>query len=285
VVVKTAHDWSTLARDLVLVRALKGPGRTVVLQFHGSQSHRLVGPGSKLFKRATAEVLRFADGLLVLSREEQREWQAFGPESQVRVVKNPNPGLPQVETATGAKVPTILCVSRLMVEKGVLDLVGALPEVARQIRCRLVLAGQGPDAERVRALALDLGVHDLVELPGYLDDEKLARLYSAADVFALPTSWPEGFPTVILEAMAAGLPIVTTRSRGSADHLVEGKNALFVRPRDNDGLASALTRLLGDPDLRRQMSAANREKVREFDPDAVAEEYLGVLEQIVAATQ
>jgi glycosyltransferase involved in cell wall biosynthesis len=96
----------------------------------------------------------------------------------------------------------------------------------------------------------------------------------------LPTSLPEGFPTAILEAMSAGLPLVTTASRGPADHLVDGQNALFVPAHDPPALARALIRLLRDDRLRREMGDANREKVREFDPDVVAVEYRTALERI-----
>jgi glycosyltransferase involved in cell wall biosynthesis len=220
----------------------------------------------------------------VLSREEQAEWQAFSAGTRVLVVRNPRPASIDVTSNDGASRPMILCVSRLIEAKGILDLVRALPGVNREIPSRIVLAGDGPDAARVRTLAADLGVGDSVELPGYLNDGRLARLYRAADVFALPTYWDEGFPTVILEAMAAGLPIVTTRSRGSADHLVDGTHALFVPPRNPTALAATLTRLLREPQLRRRMAAANREKAREFDPDPVAAEYLAALEEIVAAS-
>jgi glycosyltransferase involved in cell wall biosynthesis len=96
---------------------------------------------------------------------------------------------------------------------------------------------------------------------------------------------PEGFPTAILEAMAAGLPIVTTASRGPADHLAEGRNALFVPTHDPPALARALIRLLRDDRLRREMGDANREKVREFDPDPVASEYVAVLKRIAVAAR
>jgi len=284
VVVTTAHDWLTLARDLALLRTLPRD-RVVILQFHGSQSTRLVAGGSHLFKRVTKALLARADGVLVLSRQEQEEWQEFSPASQVLVVRNVRPALPvDVEPSLNRDGrPIVLSVARLLASKGVLDLVRALPLVQRDVHCRLVLAGDGPDAVRIRALVEELGVADSVELSGYLGDTELARLYRSADVFALPTFHPEGFPTVILEAMAAGLPIVTTRSRGAADYLVEGGNALFVPAHDPQALSVALIRLLGDDELRREMGAANREKVSEFDPGPVADEYLDALERIVAA--
>ncbi len=281
VIVNTAHTWSSLARDIALTRVLQGQMRSVVLQIHGSQSQRLIAPGSRMFKRATELLLRSTDALLVVSRQEQSEWRAFSPQAHVEVVRYPKPTMPAVEGDGRAELPTILFVGRLLAEKGLLDLISAMPAVTRQTNCRLLVAGHGPAADPARALAVDLGVGHSVQFAGHLDDEGLARLYSSAAVFALPTYWDEGFPTVILEAMAAGLPIVTTRWRGPADHLVEGRNALFVPPRDSDAVATALTRLLDDPDLRRRMSQANLEKVREFEPDAAAEEYLAALERIV----
>jgi glycosyltransferase involved in cell wall biosynthesis len=282
VVVKTAHDWLTLTRDLVLLRSLP-QDRLIVVQFHGSQSPRLVAPGSWPFKLATKALLAGADGVLVLSREEQAEWEKFSPRSRVFVVRNVRPAPPDGfsgQELRGDSSSTILCVARLLAGKGVFELVQALPLVQRKASCRLVLVGDGPEATRIRALAEDQGVADSVKFTGYVGGQELASLYRTADVFALPTSMPEGFPTAILEAMAAGLPIVTTASRGPADHLAEGRNALFVPAHDVGALTRALIRLLRDDELRREMGDANREKVREFDPDPVACEYLAVLKQI-----
>jgi glycosyltransferase involved in cell wall biosynthesis len=288
VVVKTAHDWLTLPRDLALAHTLPR-NRVLVLQFHGSQSSRLVARGSWLFKWATKALLGRADGVFVLSREEQGEWLRFSPDSRVCVVRNvrPSPSSsppPSVEESpVGDARPVILCVARLIPSKGVLELVRALPLVQRERAARLVLAGDGPAAAGLRELAVELGVSDSVTVPGYLDGEDLSKLYRDAQVFALPTFHAEGFPTVILEAMAAGLPIVTTPSRGALDHLVEGRNALFVPARDAHALASALVRLLADDELRRAMGSTNREKVLDFDAAPVARDYLSALNTIVSA--
>jgi glycosyltransferase involved in cell wall biosynthesis len=285
VVVHTSHDWLTLTRDLALLRSLP-PDVIKVLQFHGSQSSRLVAPGSRAFKRATAQLVSQADGVFLLSREEQAEWRTFLPESRLFVVRNPMSAPPLPDSANDLEddgLPIVLSVARLIPEKGGAELVQAPPHVQAKAPCRLRLVGAGPEESRLRALALELGVEGSVELPGYLENGDLAKAHHQAAVFALPTSHNEGFPLSILEAMAAGLPVVTTRSRGAADHLVEGRNALFVPVGDRTGLAAALVRLLDDAALRREMGAANREKIRDFDPDVVAREYLTALEEVVAS--
>src|SRR5205823_173848 len=107
-------------------------------------------------------------------------------------------------------------------------------------------------------------------LPGYLAGAELEAAYREATLFVFP-SWVEGFPTVLAEAMDAGLPIVTTRIRGAADHLVAGENALFVEPRDVSALVDAILTLLDDRDLAARMSAANRRRIGIFEPRVVAD--------------
>lgn len=287
VVVKTAHDWLTLARDVPLLLTLRS-GPVVVVQFHGSQSGRLVASGSRAFKWVTRLLLTKADGVLVLSQEERREWLAFRPETTVLVVRNVRPALAATLAAgpmPDAGTPTVLCVSRLIEAKGVLDLVRAFARLRADRACRLVFVGDGPARDALLDLARTEQVADSVELAGYADDTRLEQLYRDASVFALPTSHPEGFPTVILEAMAAGLPIVTTPVRGAADRLGSGQNALFVEAGDVRGLASVLGTLLDDAALRIAMGQANRRVVADFEPDPVAREYLDALETIRDGTR
>ena len=119
-----------------------------------------------------------------------------------------------------------------------------------------------------------------MQMLGHVSGPDLARCYEEADALVLP-SYREGFPTVLLEAMSAGLPIVTTALRGAVDRLEEGVNALFVPPRRPDLLAEALGRILSDGDLRASMAANNLAKIKEFAPEAVAPQYVAILENVV----
>lgn len=282
-VIKTAHDWNTLSRDIPLLLATRRLCPYRVVQFHGCFVDRLVVRGRRAFKMASAALMRASDAALVLSSEEQRQWQMFYPRGRIFVVKNPfvAAARPTVE-ATRAQlgvpdnVPVLLFVGRVMEAKGVLELIEALPEVLARFPCHLLLAGAGPELGEVRRRAAAAGVAEHVTLAGYLEGDALRAAYRCADVFVLP-SWTEGFPFSMLEAMDAGLPVVTTRIRGMADHVQQGVHGFLTPPRDAAALADALQRVLGDAALRERMGQANREKVHEFDPQIVARHYLGVL--------
>jgi glycosyltransferase involved in cell wall biosynthesis len=280
-VVKTSHDWRTLLRDIPVALVLRGRCRPVVLQLHGSRASALVQPGSSLFKAATAALMRLVDGLLVLSTEEQRQWTEFRARPPAHVVKNPFVPASAGEGHPSDGPPQLLFVGRVIREKGVFDVVNALASIVDRREVRLVVVGEGEGEEDLRALITRLDLKDHVTLAGYVQSPGLADIYRSSSVFVLPTSWDEGFPTVLAEAMDAGLPIVTTQIRGAADHLVAGENALFVAAGDTEGVAGAILELLDDDALRQRMASANRERVRSFAPAVVAREYLDVLNAIV----
>ncbi len=284
-VVQTSHDWRTVSRDIPLLLVTRRLCPRIVIEFHGSRSDWLIAPGHRMFKATSAWLLRLSNAALLLSSEEQHELQQFYPTGRFYVVSNPFqptdtiPG--ELPWAVPKSKPVLLFVGRLIEAKGIFDLLNAMPHVLGRTVCHLVVAGDGADAQRGREWVEKLGLTDHVTLTGYLVGEQLVAAYQMGDVFVLPTYWKEGFPTVITEAMNAGLAIVTTRIRGVGDHLQEGVNALFVPPRDPVVLADTLVQLLADPGLRTQISRANREKVQDFAPEKVGRHYLDVLEQVM----
>lgn len=288
-VVKTGHDWATLMRDILLVRAVRPHCGKMVVQFHGSRADWLARPGHRLFKAATRLLLRDCDAAMVLSSEERRCWRDFAPGTKFHLVSNPvsqaNEAGPDRRTRRGRRAgvrPVFLFVGRLVREKGIFDLLDAVEMLGDEVPWDLVIAGDGAGAAEVKEHTLSLGLAARVTFAGYLGDKELSRAYTDADALVLP-SWSEGFPTVVSEAMMAGLPIITTRLRGMADHLANEENALFVPPRDPAALAEAMRRLSSDAVLRGRLSRANRLKVKEFAPDVVGKRYLEVLEDVAEA--
>jgi glycosyltransferase involved in cell wall biosynthesis len=150
-----------------------------------------------------------------------------------------------LQTPPGAKV--VLALSRLHPKKGLDTLLRA---VATLSDVHVWLAGDGPLQSDLQAVAEELGMQDRAHFLGWRTDR--AALLRAADVCALPSRY-EPFGTVILEAWAAGTPLVACKSAGPAAHVVDGKNGLLVEIDDVDALSAALARVLTDPALRKSL--------------------------------
>ena len=145
---------------------------------------------------------------------------------------------------------------------------------------RIIVAGDGSERASLEALARELGIAEKVSLLGNRDD--VHRLLKAGDVFVL-ASRTEAFPNVVLEAMATGLPVVTT-DVGSVREMVEpGRSALVVSPGDDSALETALLTLSNDVALRRTLGERGREIVNErFEFDKMCTEREQAIEEIVA---
>lgn len=150
-------------------------------------------------------------------------------------------------------------VGRLSSEKGFDLLARAVGQLRRDgLAADLVVVGEGDERRRLEALIAELGLGDHVRLLGYRAD--LPDWYEAMDVFAL-SSLREGLPNVLLEAMALETPVVATRIAGVPRLVRHEENGLLVEPGSVEGLATALGRLLRDPDLRGRLSRAGRRTV------------------------
>ena len=154
---------------------------------------------------------------------------------------------------------TLLFVGRLAGVKGVPILLEAMAALkARHPALRLVLIGDGPERATLEALAKPLG--DSVSFLGYRSQSEVAEALAQADVFALP-SFAEGVPVVLMEAMAAGVPVVATQIAGIPELVRHGDSGLLVPPGDAEALTEAIDALLASADRRRAMGSAGRATV------------------------
>ena len=161
-------------------------------------------------------------------------------------------------------IRNIFFVGRLENRKGVMDLLKAYRLLRKAgCECRLLLAGAGPLEKQVRRYLLTRRTGG-VELLGRISDTEKARLFATADVFVAPATGRESFGIVLLEAMAAGKPIVASDIHGYRSVVRRGEQGLLVPPQNPRALAGALARLLSDDGLRERMGASGRERVRQF---------------------
>jgi len=168
---------------------------------------------------------------------------------------------------------TILCVGRLVPQKGqaiLLEAASLLAQRGRQVK--LILAGDGPTRPALERLAERLGLASQVHFAGAVGQEELHALYAGASIFCL-ASFAEGVPTVLMEAMAMELPVISTRITGVPELIDDGRNGLLVTPGRADQLADALERLLCDPAFAGGLGEAARETVlQEFNTKRSAEQ-------------
>jgi glycosyltransferase involved in cell wall biosynthesis len=174
----------------------------------------------------------------------------------------------------------VLSVGRLDAEKNPLLLADVLAALRSRVGSwRLVVCGEGPLGEALRGRLEDLGVADEAELRGYVPaGAGLEDLYRRSDAL-LHVSWTEGMPQVLLEAFAAGLPVVATAVGGVEE--VAGDAALLVPAGDADAAAAALERLAADPALRKELVEAGLERVR----DRTLEAQCAAVARFLAADQ
>jgi len=235
----------------------------LIVHVHGSQFDEFLETATSLERAYISWVFGNTDVVICLSEY----W---------RTVLERELGLETVEVlpnavATGRYDPqksqdgqmSISFVSDLVVRKGVREFTEAIRSMDQDVGFRVDIAGRGPSAEEVERLARRHSIH----YHGYVSEAEKLEILSRSDIFVLP-SHAEGLPIVILEAMAGGNAIVTTRVGSIADEFGE-ENCVFVPPGDLSALQQAIDELLRDPERVRQMGRVNRELVQlEYSWDA-----------------
>jgi glycosyltransferase involved in cell wall biosynthesis len=172
-----------------------------------------------------------------------------------------DPALFKVKSHVG-RGERLLFVGRLAAAKGLPILLEA---IARIDGVTLTIAGDGPERHMLEEKARTLGLWERVRFLGYQSQQQVRELLKVTDLFVL-SSFAEGVPVVLMEAMAAGVPVIATRIAGIPELVEHESNGLLVSPGDVDSTVSAVQRLLDDPHLRNSFASAGRETIeREFN--------------------
>jgi phosphatidylinositol alpha-mannosyltransferase len=173
--------------------------------------------------------------------------------------------------------PTILFMGRHEERKGLAVLLAALADLPDEVR--VWVGSDGPQTAELRARVAG---DDRVEWLGRVDDDEKAARLRAADVFCAPSLHGESFGVVLLEAMAAGTPIVATELPGYANVARPGREGILVPPGDAAALATALRRVLTDGDTARALVEAGTARADELSMDHLAERYVALYQRAEA---
>jgi glycosyltransferase involved in cell wall biosynthesis len=182
--------------------------------------------------------------------------------------------------------PMILSVARLVEKKGLGNLIAAADILRRRGRVfHVEIIGSGPHREALKAQAKRLRLTDRVRLPGAQAHDVVCLAYQRASVFVLPcviasNGDRDGIPNVLLEAMASGVPVVSTPVSGIPELIESGLDGLLVPPNDPAALAEAIDKLLASQELRESLARAARAKIESaFSLDASAERLLALFDE------
>jgi glycosyltransferase involved in cell wall biosynthesis len=206
-------------------------------------------------------------------------------EDQANLIFVPN----GVDLATFQPAPVIredkplhlICVARLIERKGQDQLIDSVKRLTDEgFDVVLSLVGTGDSQPEYERHAQRLGILDRVCFTGYVPREEINAHYNKADVFVLP-SYNEGMSLAALEAMAASLPLVVTRTGGTEELVEEGLNGFTFEWADGDNLTNHLRSFAKDRSLARRMGAHSRARATSFGWDKIADRFLDLFQQIV----
>lgn len=274
------HEPLTPSTSMQAVRASAAP---VVATFHAnlgrSRLMEVAGP-------ALRTVYRRIDVAIAVSDAAASFLARAIPGGEVRVVPNgvdtrpfAHPG-PSAEGLPAGRI--LLWVNRLDPQKGFPVAVAAFARLAARFPdLAFVVAGDGKDRDAVRSLSEP--VRGRVLLLGRVPHAKLPAYHAGADAFVSPATGRESFGIVLVEAMAAGVPVVATDIAGYREVVRDGVDGLLVRPGDPDALAGALGRILDDPELASRLAVAGHERALGFDWDEVAPRIEAVYQEVARA--
>jgi len=244
-------------------------GVPVVFHIHGSQMEGFHAGLGRLGRALFAATLRRAQVVVVLSASWRDFILATAPGARVEVVFNTVP-IPPARERPGSAGPLRLSFLGLVGQrKGVFDLIDALAGLpgAAQAQIRLDIGGNG-EIDELRRRVLESGVRAEVSILGWIDAAAREHLLLETDVFVLP-SYNEGLPMALLEAMAQGVPVISTHVGGIPELVRDGQEGFLIPAGDKLALGGAIVRLLESPALRAGMGAAARRRVEEqFSPQA-----------------
>lgn len=264
VYVPIAQNRLGLLRDALFLVPARLTRRRLVVHLHGSQFPDFFSNLSSPEKVLARYSLSGASRAIVLGECLRGVFAGIVPDDRIRVVWNgvADHGHPEQQSA-GSAPKMVLYLGTLLAEKGLLDVLAAAATVVSEMPyTRFVFAGGwargGRDRPKADAIVRRYHLEGVVSFVGPVGEAEKRRLLAAADVLAFPPVWKEGQSLVVLEALSAGVPVVTTRSGALSETIHHGVQGLFVQPADPRDLADAILRILRDDELHHRMSDAAR---------------------------
>lgn len=276
--VHTSSGWSFRRLFLVICLA-KMLHKKIIIHLHSGEFDVYYSQATNLEKFIIVCGFYIADKVAVLSGEGLRKITTFCDSSKITIIPNSVPANPLKENILKKKceIPlTILFMGEIGQGKGVYDLLDAIKLLdLDNSPVKVLLCGNG-EIEKVSKYVADLGLKEIVELPGWISGHEKKTLLEEAYLFVLP-SYFEGLPMGILEALATGTPVITTPVGGIPDAVIDGYNGFLVPTNSPQQIAERIKKVLNDKNLWRKLSENAMLTIRDNFSMKQTEEKLRVL--------
>jgi len=273
--INTAYNAKGILRDTLFIGMSYLLRKKIILQIH---SEIRVNDNTRFTNWLAGRAFRLCDRILVYSGEDRKRVGIGIPGERIEIFPNAV-DVASFQTKNRAlkrdlSIPeegkVVLFLSRMIKEKGGYDLIESIPAVNEHDgNVYFVFAGDGPEKNRMEEVCRQKNIEKQVRFTGHLQNDDLLKAFSCADIFVLPT-YSEAMPMVILEALAAGLPIISTRLGAIQQIIKEGINGFLIEAGSPIQLAEKILLLLSREDLVKRMKEENIELAKkEFDREVI----------------
>jgi glycosyltransferase involved in cell wall biosynthesis len=269
-------SWHLFAAPALWIAWLRG--RAVVVNYRGGEAERFLAGSSRLVRMSLSRARIVA----VPSRFLRKIFASHGVPAEVV------PNIVDLKLFAPRALPAALPASPHVVVTRNLEWIYDNETALRALSlvrsefpsCRMSIAGIGPEQERLRQIAIECGVADAVAFVGRLGRDAIAALYQSADI-ALNPSRVDNMPNSILEALASGVPVVSTQVGGVPYMVDHGRTAVLVPPADAQAMAEGIARLLRDRDLAHHLASTGLLDVQQFGWPAVKDQWIDIYARLM----
>jgi glycosyltransferase involved in cell wall biosynthesis len=272
-------------KDSIFIWISKGKAKTLIM-LHGSKLLNWHKASSFLVKWYFSETLKNTKGAIVLGYKLKHIFRNWFPETRIFVVPNGlaiNSHVHGFESGSHSDI-IIRYIGSLMRSKGIVELIEAIKILKNShSKFRVILNGVWRDVQLKSEQERTISDYSLpVEYHGEITGEKKYGAYSESDIFVFVPNRPEGHPMVIIEAMAAGLPIISTDQGAITESVIDGVNGFIVKPDSPEEIADKIRFLIDNPKERIQMGKESRRLYEEkFTEDKMVENLKRVFETVL----
>lgn len=178
---------------------------------------------------------------------------------------------------------TVLFMANFVKEKGAYELMKSIPIVIRkfpQNKINFIFAGDGPQKNFLHKMAKQLCIEDNIYFSGYITGNRKFQIYKKSNIFVYPSYYGEGLPTVIIEAMAGGLPVISTSVGAISEVIKDGENGIILRTINETEIAEKIGFFINNPSYIKRMGERNKEKAKNYDVYLVCRKLKKLYEQI-----